>query len=86
MGTQHTLRDEGDTYPFRLFFTRFNFHFSTMPETCITFGKIGARVTVEDKEIQHYAMHVDPVKKVVSCWIASEAGKVREVRFYMTED
>jgi len=37
--------------------------------------KHGARVMVEDKEVQHYAMHVDPVKKEVSCWIASEAGK-----------
>ena len=34
---------------------------------------------VEDKEVQHYAMHVDPAKKEVSCWIASEAGKVREL-------
>jgi len=30
---------------------------------------------VEDKEVQHYAIHADPVKKEVSCWIASEAGK-----------
>jgi hypothetical protein len=50
-----------------------------MPETCITFGELGARVMVEDKEIQHYAMHVDPIKKEVSCWIASETGKVREL-------
>jgi len=46
-----------------------------MPETCVTFGKFGARVMVEDQEVQHYAMHIDPVKKEVSCWIASEAGK-----------
>ena len=26
----------------------------------ITFGKHGARVMGEDKEVQHYAMHVDP--------------------------
>ena len=50
-----------------------------MPETCVTFGKFGARVMVEDQEVQHYAMHIDPVKKEVSCWIASEAGKVREL-------
>ena len=51
-----------------------------MAETCITFGGIGsARVMIEDEEVQHYAMHVDPAKKEVSCWIASEAGKVREL-------
>ena len=48
-----------------------------MPETCIRYGEYGARVMIEDKEVQHYAMHVDPVKKEVSCWIASEVGKVR---------
>ena len=48
-----------------------------MAETCIRFGEHGARVMIEGKEIPHYAMHVDPVKKEVSCWIASEAGKVR---------
>ena len=48
-----------------------------MTETCIRFGEHGARVMIEEKEIPHYAMHVDPVKKEVSCWIASEAGKVR---------
>ena len=52
-----------------------------MPETCITFGQFGARVMVEDQEVQHHAMHIDPVKKEVSCWIASEAGKVRELRY-----
>jgi hypothetical protein len=52
-----------------------------MPETCIRFGEFGARVMIEDKEVQHYAMHVDPAKKEVSCWIASEAGKVREPLF-----
>jgi hypothetical protein len=49
-----------------------------MSETCIRFGAFGARVVVEEKEIQHHAIHVDPSKKEVSCWIASEAGKVRE--------
>ena len=48
-----------------------------MAETCVRFGEHGARVMIEEKEIPHYAMHVDPVKKEVSCWIASEAGKVR---------
>ena len=48
-----------------------------MPETCIRFGEHGARVMIEDKEIQHYTIHIDQVKKEVSCWIASEAGKVR---------
>ena len=47
-----------------------------MAETCIRFREHGARVMIEEKEIPHYAMHVDPVKKEVSCWIASEAGKV----------
>ena len=47
-----------------------------MSETCIMFGELGARVIVEDKQVQHYAIHVDPIKKEVSCWIASEAGKV----------
>ena len=45
--------------------------------TCIKFGEHGARVEIEDKEIPHYDMHVDPAKKEVSCWIPSEAGKVR---------
>ena len=36
---------------------------------------------IEDKEVQHYAIHVDPAKKEVSCWIASEAGKVCEFLF-----
>ena len=49
---------------------------SIMEETCIRFGQHGARIMIEDKEIPHYAIHVDPVKKEVSCWIASEAGKV----------
>ena len=56
---------------------------SIMPdsETCIRFGNFGARVMIEDKETQHYSIHVDPAKKEVSCWIASEAGKVREYLF-----
>ena len=49
-----------------------------MPETCITFGAYRARVTIEDEEVPHFAMHVNPEKKEVSCWIASEEGKVRE--------
>lgn len=52
-----------------------------MSETCIRFGEFGARVMIEDEEVQHYAMHIDPAKKEVSCWIASEAGKVREFLF-----
>ena len=52
-----------------------------MSETCIRFGEHGARVMIENKEIQHYAMHVDPVKKEVNCWIASKEGKVREALF-----
>jgi hypothetical protein len=48
------------------------------PETCVRFRGHGARVMIEDKEIEHYAIHVDPAKKEVSCWIASEANKVRE--------
>ena len=55
-----------------------------MPETCIRFGEHGARVMIEDKEIQHYAIHIDQDKKEVSCWIASEAGKVRDSLFAMT--
>ena len=47
-------------------------------ETCIKFGEHGARVMIEDKEIPHYASHVDLYKKEVSCWIPSEEGKVRE--------
>ena len=53
-----------------------------MPETCIKLGELGARVMIENKEIEHYAVHVDPVKKEVSCWIASEAGKVRKPLFF----
>jgi hypothetical protein len=52
-----------------------------MPETCICFGEFGARVMIENKEVQHHAMHVDPTKKEVTCWIASEEGKVREPLF-----
>jgi hypothetical protein len=33
-------------------------------------------VMIEEKEIPHYAMHVDLAKKEISCWIASEAEKV----------
>ena len=47
-------------------------------ETCIKFGEHGARVRIEEKEIPHYASHVDLAKKEVSCWIPSEEGKVRE--------
>ena len=54
---------------------------SIMPETCIRFGEHRARIMIENKEVPHYAMHVDPAKKEVSCWIASEAGKVREPLF-----
>lgn len=36
---------------------------------------------IEDQEVRHYDMHVDPVKKEASCWIASEAGKVRDSLF-----
>ena len=54
---------------------------SIMAETCIRFGQLGARVMIEDKEIPHYGIHADPVKKEVSCWIASEAGKVCEFLF-----
>jgi len=49
--------------------------------TCIRFREHGARVMIEDKEIEHYAMHVDPIKKEVTCWIASEANKVRKSFF-----
>jgi hypothetical protein len=52
-----------------------------MPETSIGFGEFGARVMIENNEVQHYASHVDPTKKEVSCWIASEEGKVREPFF-----
>ena len=54
-----------------------------MPETCIGFGGHCARVMIEDKEIPHYAIHIDQAKKEVSCWIASEVGKVRESLFDM---
>jgi len=50
-----------------------------MPETCIWFGSFGARVMIENKEVQHHGMHVDPAKKEVTCWIASEAGKAFSV-------
>ena len=52
-----------------------------MPETCIRFGKHGARVKIEDEEIQHYDIQVDRDEKEVTCWIASEAGKVWELFF-----
>ena len=50
-------------------------------ETYIKFGEHGTRVKIEDKEIPHYASHVDLAKKEVSCWIPSEEGKVRESLF-----
>ena len=53
-----------------------------MSETCIKFGELGARVMIENKEIPHYAIHVDPVEKEVSCWIPSEAGKVCDFFFH----
>ena len=52
-----------------------------MPDTCIRFGKLGARVVIEDKEVEHYNIQVDPAKKEVEWWIASEAGKVCESLF-----
>ena len=52
-----------------------------MSETCIKLGELGARVMIENKEIPHYAIHVDPVEKEVSCWIPSEAGKVCDFFF-----
>ena len=55
-----------------------------MSETCIRVGEYGARVMIEDKEIPHYAIHVDQAKKEATCWIASEVGKVRESLFDMT--
>lgn len=57
-----------------------------MLETSIAFGEFGARVMIENNEVQHYATHVDPVKKEVSCWIASEEGKVREPFFAIQVD
>ena len=53
-----------------------------MPETYLTFGGHNARVMIEDKEIPHYAINVDPEKKEVTCWIASEAEKVCEYLFH----
>ena len=52
-----------------------------MPETCIKFGKHGARVMIEDREVEHYAIEVNPDMKEVTCWIPSEEGKVRELYF-----
>jgi hypothetical protein len=52
-----------------------------MPETSIKFGEFSACVVIENKEVQHHAMHVDLAKKEVSCWIASEEGKVRKPLF-----
>lgn len=57
-----------------------------MLETSIAFGEFGARVMIENNEVQHYATHVDPVKKEVSCWIASEEGKVCEPFFAIQVD
>ena len=54
---------------------------SIMSDTCIKLGEHGARVLIEDKEIPHYAPHVDQAKKEVTCWIPSEEGKVRESLF-----
>ena len=51
---------------------------SIMPETCIKFGEHGARIMIEEKEVPHFAIDVNSEKKEVSCWIASEEGKVRE--------
>ena len=50
-------------------------------ETCIKFGELGARVIIDDEEIPHYDIYIDSAKKEVSCWIASEAGKVRDFFF-----
>ena len=61
-----------------------NLSMTIMPDTCIKFGELGARVMIENKEVEHYNIYVDPVKKEVSCWIASEAGKVRESPFTLS--
>ena len=47
-----------------------------MSETCIKLGVHGARVMIDNKEIPHYAIQVNPEKKEVSCWIESQAEKV----------
>ena len=49
-----------------------------MPETWLKFGEYGARIMIEKKEVPHYNIKVDPEKKEITCWIASEEGKVCE--------
>ena len=53
-------------------------------ETCIKWGEYGARVLIENKKIPHYNIKVDPEKKEVTCWIASEEEKVCESFFTTT--
>jgi hypothetical protein len=54
-----------------------------MPENSIRFGEHGARVMIEDEEIEHYAIDLNPAKKEVICWIASEEGKVRNSKYIL---
>ena len=55
-----------------------------MSETCLRWEEHGARVMIEKKKIPHYNINVDPEKKEVTCWIESQAGKVRKFLFTMT--
>ena len=36
-----------------------------------------AWIEVDGQELQCYSIDVDHAKKIVTCWIASEVGKVR---------
>lgn len=50
---------------------------SATPPTSVKLGDYTARVLVEGQEVGHYKADVDEEKKVATCWIASEAEKVR---------
>ena len=44
-----------------------------------TFGTINAYIKVDGTGLTEYDVQIDEKKKSVSCWIASETGKVRSL-------
>jgi hypothetical protein len=47
-----------------------------MVNTHLKVGDYEAWVVVENDEVEHYGIEVNEETKVVTCWIASTAGKV----------
>jgi len=45
-------------------------------QSCLTYADFKVSVLIDGKEIPHYGIETNEEKREVSCWIASEAGKV----------